>query len=258
MTQQTSPVLQLLQASALPRLSPTNAECHRGELLHIIGPNGAGKSTLLARAAGLLAGEGDVYLVGTPMSQYTAADLAVRRAYLAQQQPPLALMPVFQYWQRHQPPLAQEDAVEKVVHFLAERLMLTDKLARPLTQLSGGEWQRVRLVAALLQIWPTINPHARLLLLDEPTNSLDVAQQVALDALLSELCRLGIAVVVCAHDLNHSAHHADRVWLLSAGTLVAQGETADVMLPDVLSPVFGVAFQRHVVDGRNWIITRSA
>ncbi|MEQ9900068.1 vitamin B12 ABC transporter ATP-binding protein BtuD [Pectobacterium punjabense] len=250
MIQQISPVLQLRQASVLPRLSPTTAECHRGELLHIIGPNGAGKSTLLARVAGLLA--------GTPLSQYTAADLAVRRAYLAQQQPPLALMPVFQYWQRHQPPLAQEYAVEQVVHSLAERLMLTDKLARPLTQLSGGEWQRVRLVAALLQIWPTINPHARLLLLDEPTNSLDVAQQVALDSLLSELCRLGIAVVVCAHDLNHSAHHADRVWLLSAGVLVAQGETANVMLPEVLSPVFGVAFQRHVVDGRNWIITRSA
>lgn len=137
MTQQTSPVLELQQAGASPRLSPTTAECRRGELLHIIGPNGAGKSTLLARAAGLLAGEGEVLLAGTSLSQYTAADLSVRRAYLAQQQPPLALMPVFQYWQLHQPPLAQEYAVEKVVHLLAERLMLTDKLARPLTQLSG-------------------------------------------------------------------------------------------------------------------------
>ena len=258
MTQQVSPVLQLRQAGASPRLSPMSAECRRGELLHIIGPNGAGKSTLLARAAGLLAGEGEVYLAGTPLSQFTAAELAVRRAYLAQQQPPLALMPVFQYWQRHQPPLTQEDAVEKVVHFLAERLMLTDKLARPLTQLSGGEWQRVRLVAALLQIWPTINPHARLLLLDEPTNRLDVAQQVALDALLSELCCLGIAVVVCAHDLNHSAHHAACVWLFSDGALVAPGETAEVMLPAVLSPVFGVPFQLPVAAGRNRIISSRA
>lgn len=147
MTQQTSPVLELRQAGASPRLSPTTAECRRGELLHIIGPNGAGKSTLLARAAGLLAGEGEVLLAGTSLSQYTAADLAVRRAYLAQQQPPLALIPVFQYWQLHQPPLAQEYAVEKVVHLLAERLMLTDKLARPLTQLSGASgsafgWRR--------------------------------------------------------------------------------------------------------------------
>ncbi|MEH2920818.1 vitamin B12 ABC transporter ATP-binding protein BtuD [Samsonia erythrinae] len=257
MTQQTPALLQLRQASVLPRLSPINAACRRGELLHIIGPNGAGKSTLLARVAGLLAGEGEVYLDGTPLSQYSAADLAVRRAYLAQQQPPLATMPVFQYWRLHQPPLAQEAAVEEVVQVLAQRLLLSDKLARPLTQLSGGEWQRVRLAAALLQIWPTLNPHARLLLLDEPTNSLDVAQQAALDTLLSELCRSGMTVAVCAHDLNHSLHHADRVWLLSAGVLVAQGETAAVMLPEVLSPVFGVAFQRYVVEGRHWLITHS-
>ncbi|MEQ9860353.1 vitamin B12 ABC transporter ATP-binding protein BtuD [Pectobacterium cacticida] len=253
-----SSILQLKQVSVLPRLLPMTAELHCGELLHIIGPNGAGKSTLLARIAGLQAGGGEVYLAGMPLSQYSAADLAVRRAYLAQQHSPLALMPVFQYWQRHQPPLAEENAVEEVVHLLAEHLKLTDKLARPLAQLSGGEWQRVRLTAALLQIWPTINPHARLLLLDEPFNSLDVAQQAALDLLLSELCRQGVAVVMCAHDLNHSAQHADRVWLLSEGALVAQGNTADVMLPDVLSPIFGVAFHCVDVDGHRWLMTRRA
>ncbi|WP_246048949.1 vitamin B12 ABC transporter ATP-binding protein BtuD [Brenneria rubrifaciens] len=242
----------------MPRLSPADAECGAGELLHIIGPNGAGKSTLLARLAGLLAGEGEIYLADAPLSQLFPQDLALQRAYLTQQQPPMAFMPVFQYLRLHQPPMAGEDDLEAVVCFLADRLALADKLTRPLTRLSGGEWQRVRLAAVCLQIWPTLNPHARLLLLDEPANSLDVAQQVALDELLRQLCQAGITVILCAHDLNHSLHHADRVWLIAAGQLIAQGKTDDVMDPALLSPVFGVGFQRHVVDGCHWIIPHGA
>ncbi|QTF08776.1 vitamin B12 ABC transporter ATP-binding protein BtuD [Brenneria izadpanahii] len=253
-----SPLLRLRQAAAFPRLSAIDAQCRAGQLLHIIGPNGAGKSTLLSRIAGMLAGEGDVYLSGRPLSAWPARELALHRAYLAQQQPPAAMMPVFQYLRLHQPPMSGESVIADAVDFLTDRLMLTDKLARPLTQLSGGEWQRVRLAATLLQIWPTANPHGRLLLLDEPANSLDIAQQVALDDLLNLLCQSGLTVIVCAHDLNHSLHHADAIWLMSGGRLVAQGATDDVMQPETLSPVFGVDFQRCMVDGRHWVITRRA
>ncbi|VTR14447.1 Vitamin B12 import ATP-binding protein BtuD [Serratia fonticola] len=91
-------------------------------------------------------------------------------------------MPVFQYLALHQPAGAEESELEKAILYLARSLKLADKLSRMLTQLSGGEWQRVRLAAVLLQVWPTVNPLSQLLLLDEPTNSLDVAQKVALDS----------------------------------------------------------------------------
>ncbi|MDX5627406.1 MULTISPECIES: vitamin B12 ABC transporter ATP-binding protein BtuD [unclassified Brenneria] len=256
MARQSSPLLQLRQAGVSPRLSPVNVACGSGRLLHVIGPNGAGKSTLLARIAGMLDGEGDVCLSGRRLADWPARELAWHRAYLAQQQPPTAMMPVFQYLRLHQPPAASEAINDDVVGFLAQKLMLADKLSRALTRLSGGEWQRVRLAAALLQIWPAANPYGRLLLLDEPANSLDVAQQVALDELLHTLCRSGVTVIVCAHDLNHSLQHADGVWLMSGGRLAAHGDTADVMQPEILSPVFGVDFQRCRVDGRDWLITR--
>ena len=70
---------------------------------------------------------------------------------------------------------------------IAARLGLDNKLGRPVNQLSGGEWQRVRLAAVILQIDPLSNSAGQLLLLDEPMNSLDVAQQAALDRLLHEL-----------------------------------------------------------------------
>lgn len=66
----------------------------------------------------------------------------------------------------------------------------------------------MRLAAVILQIHPAGNPHGRLLLLDEPMSGLDVAQQAALDTLLSSLSRKGIGVVMSSHDLNHTLRHA--------------------------------------------------
>lgn len=149
---------------------------------------------------------------------------------------------MFQYLALHRPAAAAQTDVEHAILYLCQRLRLVDKLSRMLTQLSGGEWQRVRLAAVLLQVWPSVNPHSRLLLLDEPTNSTDVAQKVALDRLLREFCQSGRSALVCAHDLNHTLQQADRVWLLHAGRLVAQGATREVMAPTLLSQIYEVDF----------------
>ncbi len=45
-------------------------------------------------------------------------------------------------------------------------------------------------------------------------NSLDVAQQSALDKILSALCQQGLAIVMSSYDLNHTLRHAHRAWLL--------------------------------------------
>lgn len=107
---------------------------------------------------------------------------------------------------------------------IAAVLGLDNKLGRPVNQLSGGEWQRVRLAAVILQIDPLSNSAGQLLLLDEPMNSLDVAQQAALDRLLHELSAAGIAVVMSSHDLNHTLRHAGQSWLLCRGSHRLRGD----------------------------------
>ncbi|RLM16798.1 vitamin B12 ABC transporter ATP-binding protein BtuD [Gibbsiella quercinecans] len=251
-------MLELNQVSVDQRLFPLSARVAPGSQIHLIGPNGAGKSTLLARVAGLLPGGGQVLLDGQPLSHYSAGQLARRRAYLGQQQPPAAFMPVFQYLALHQPPGCGAAVLEDTLGYLCRQLKLADKLPRMLAQLSGGEWQRVRLVAALLQVWPAVNPLSRLLLLDEPGNSLDVAQKAALDRLLSELCQQGRSVLVCAHDLNQTLQQADQVWLLRAGRVVAQGPSHDVMVPALLSPVYEIGFHLQMVGEQRWLMTRDA
>ncbi|HCH40201.1 MAG TPA: vitamin B12-transporter ATPase, partial [Enterobacter sp.] len=122
---------------------------------------------------------------------------------------------------------------------------------------SGGEWQRVRLAAVILQIHPQGNPHGQLLLLDEPMTSLDVAQQVALDRALSALSQQGVAVVMSSHDLNHTLRHAHRVWLLKRGQLIASGARDSVLTPPNLAKAYEMSFRRLDIEGHRMIISTS-
>ncbi|TKI05622.1 vitamin B12 ABC transporter ATP-binding protein BtuD [Martelella alba] len=243
-----------LRNVAVPRrLLPLTADIVAGRLIHLVGPNGAGKSTLLAAVAGLQAAEGDILFKGRLLGQWRGEALAAHRAYLAQQALPPGIMPVFQYMALHQPTGVDGAAIDRAMNYLTDALSLSDKLHRPLNRLSGGEWQRVRLAASLLQVWPAINPQAVMLLLDEPAASLDIAQRVALDALLAEVIAAGLAVMVCGHDLNHTLRHADDVWLLSAGRLAAAGSARRVMQPALLSAVFGVDFAWTSAGDTPWL-----
>ncbi|CNI29003.1 vitamin B12 ABC transporter ATP-binding protein BtuD [Yersinia pekkanenii] len=250
-------LLQLGNVTVEKRLAPLSAQVIAGVQIHLIGPNGAGKSTLLASLAGILPAEGDIVLAGKALSLYSGHDLARLRAYLCQQQSTLTMMPVFQYLALYQPVGVDPDAVAATIGYLCKRLRLTDKLPRMLSQLSGGEWQRVRLAAVFLQVWPDINPDSKLLLLDEPYTGLDVAQKVALDGLLREFCSAERSAIISTHDLNHTLQQADQVWLMARGNMLAQGSTKQVMEANILSEVFEVDFQVHSFNHQNWIITKS-
>lgn len=232
------------------RIGPVTAEIHKGEWLHLVGPNGAGKSTLLAGLAGLRQPSGQTMFLGTPLGQWPGEALARHRAWLTQQQTPPFAMPVWHYLALHRHG-TMDDAL---FNDITDALWLTSKLTRPVNQLSGGEWQRVRLAAVILQIHPRNNPHGALLLLDEPMNSLDVTQQAALDNLLQQLCEQGISVVMSSHDLNHTLRRAHRVWLLQNGKMMAQGKSESVMTPSNLASVYGIDFQRLHIDGHHLLV----
>ena len=242
------PLLQLHALEEAGRLGPVTALVDKAQMLHLVGPNGAGKSTLLARIAGLRQGKGSVQLNGLPLEQWHAPQLARHRAYLAQQQIPPFAMPVWHYLSLHQ------HINDSVVEEITCKLGLGDKLGRAVSQLSGGEWQRVRLAAVIAQIHPAANADGQLLLLDEPMNSLDVAQQAALDGILSELVAAGVTVVMSSHDLNHSLRRAHQVWLLRQGKLIASGLRDEVLTPQNLAAAYGMPFRRLDLAGHRMLI----
>ncbi|WP_313118854.1 ATP-binding cassette domain-containing protein, partial [Pantoea septica] len=180
-----------------------------------------------------------------PLREWRGAALARVRAWLPQQIAP-GFMPVYHYLRLH----LSDARADGTLSELLETLRLQDKLARPLTQLSGGEWQRVRLAAAFAQIDPALNPQGRVLLLDEPMTGLDIAQQNAVHNLIVGLRRAGVCVIASSHDLNHTLRHADSVWLMAQGRVVAQGAAASILTPERLSDLYAIPFRQLELDGQ--------
>ncbi len=229
------------------RLKPFSAQVEKGELIHLLGPNGAGKSSLLATLAGILPASGKIEFLGQSLSHWQGYALARHRAWLTQQQVPPGSMPVWHYLQMH-----RIGADDRTLMTLCENFQLNDKLTRSLHQLSGGEWQRVRLAAVFCQV---AQSEGQLLLLDEPLAGLDLAQQAVFDRYLAARVAEGLTVIMSGHDLNHSLHHAQRVWLLKNGSLVQQGAADEVLQPACLSAVYDVPFKRLCIEGRPILTT---
>ena len=106
---------------------------------------------------------------------------------------------------------------------------------RLITELSGGEQRRVILARALAQ-------EPQVLLLDEPTTHLDLKYQMDVLGLVRRLARQdGLTIAIALHDLNQAAFCADRIALVSDGTLFALGSPSEVLTPERLAQVYEVA-----------------
>lgn len=243
-------LLDIRQVAVDQRLFPFSAGVESGQLIHLVGPNGAGKSSLLASLAGLLSEQGEIVLNGEPLAEWSGPNLARHRAFLPQQQQPSAQMPVWHYLMMHEQDMAA-NSEQQLMHF-ADALQISNKLHRPLGQLSGGEWQRVRLAAVFLQV---SQPQGQLLLLDEPMTGLDVGQQAVFDRLLPSLLERGIAVIMSSHDLNHTLRHADCVWLMRSGQSALKGPPQQILTPENLSALYQVPFRQLQLEGRPFLTT---
>ena len=204
----------------------------------IVGPNGAGKSTLLRAMAGLLApSAGTVWMGERAVAQLHArergqlvswldqkgegsGDLTVRDVVRLGRLPHLGLFTA--------PGAIDEAAVDAAI----AACECDAWQHRQLQQLSGGERQRALLARALAV-------EAPVLLLDEPTTHLDPPHQVALVRLLKRLGRSRLVASVL-HDLP-LALQADRIVVMSAGRVFAEGAHDDTTVHAALMAVFDQA-----------------
>lgn len=217
---------------------PTSESAAVGEWVGLIGANGAGKSSLLRAVAHLVAHDGVVRVAGEAMGSLSTRRRARLIAYVPQQPELPAGMSVIDYVLLGRTPHIGYFGVESMQDRqhcaeVLDRIDLADLADRHLSTLSGGELQRVVLARALAQ-------EAPVLLLDEPTSALDLGRRVDALELVDELRReRGLTVLSAMHDLTLAAQFADRLVLLSAGSVVASGAPADVLDEEVLSACFG-------------------
>ncbi|RJU00913.1 ABC transporter ATP-binding protein [Arthrobacter frigidicola] len=211
-----------------------------GRVSVIVGANGSGKSTLLRGLARLLKPSGgSVLLDGQDIRSLPSRAVARTIGLLPQAPVPPGGITVaelvgrgrypHQGWFRRWTP--GDDAA------VAEALRVTDTLAfadRSVDELSGGQRQRVWIALALAQ-------QTDILLLDEPTTFLDVAHQIEVLDLITDLNRgSGTTVAMVLHDLNLAARYAHHLIVLKDGRLAAQGPPAAVVTPRLVHEVFGL------------------
>jgi iron complex transport system ATP-binding protein len=209
-----------------------------GRFLAVVGPNGSGKTTLVRALSGLVRLErGEVRVDGAPLVQWTRRALARVLAVVPQGEDiafPLRVEETVMLgrYARLGPFAAPGAADRAAVGDALARCDVAAFAGRTIDSLSGGEWQRVRLARALAQ-------EPRVLVLDEPTTSLDVRHEMELFELVRRLVDGGLAGLVITHHINLAARFADRMILLSAGRVAAEGPPAEVLRRETLREVFG-------------------
>ncbi len=223
-----------------------------GEFIGVLGPNGAGKTTLMRAILGLLAPSAGTIRVlgGTPLRGNPAI------GYLPQVR---TVLPDLR--------LRGLDFIASSVHgerwglphvSASDRAMIDETLAlvgarhlaeRPLSEMSGGERQRLLLAQALIG-------KPQLLLLDEPLISLDARhQEVAIDV-VRQVCReRGITVLFSAHELNQLIGTLDRVLYLGNGQAVL-GTVDEVVTAPVLSQLYGTEIEVLRAGGHIFVMSR--
>lgn len=233
-------------------LDGVSLDVAHGEIVALVGPNGSGKTTLVRALTGVVKPDGgSVRLDGADVGSLSQREIAQRVAVVPQDPalPPAftALEAVLMGRTPHLRLLQNEGPADIAAAREAMQATATWELAsRPLGELSGGERQRVVVARALAQSTPV-------LLLDEPTAHLDIGHQVAVLGIMRELCRSrGKAVLAVVHDLTLAAQYADRMVMLNGGRVVAEGDAADVLRPDLIREVYGVAVEvlSHPGTGR--------
>ena len=223
--------------AAQPALAGVTFEARPGSLLAITGPNGSGKTTLLRALLGLMRAEaGSAVIDGRPVTEWGRAALARMIGVVPQREEtvfPLRAreMVMLGRYPRLGPMAAAGSADRAAVESALARCDALTFADRRVDQLSGGEWQRVRLARAIAQ-------EPRALILDEPTASLDVRHEMELFELMRKLADDGLTGIVITHELNLAARFADRMLLFDEGRIVAACTPVDVLNAEILQRVF--------------------
>ena len=211
----------------------------QGEFVGIIGPNGAGKTTLLKLMLGVIKPTaGRVLLEQEAISSIKPKTRARIQSYLSQDVMTTFPYPVLDIVLMGRYPYVarfsgeNESDIEIVRRALAY-VGLSDFENRFFNELSGGERQLVLFAKVLAQ-------NTKLLILDEPTANLDIRHQDQFFSMASELASEGKAVVAAVHNLDIASRYCSRLVLLDNGKIAAVGKPAEVLVPEILDPVYGI------------------
>lgn len=231
-------------------LRDVSFEMEPGKFLAILGNNGVGKSTLLKCFNHILKPDsGEVLLDGKDLLKLSPREVAKQVAFVSQSVPStqLTVHDVVMLGRRPYMNWGFTEQDHNIVHDAMHRLDVEDMRGRFLSQLSGGEKQKVMLARALAQ-------QPKVLLLDEPTSALDIQNQYGVLKLVRDICHNdGIIAAMVIHDLNLALRFCDRFLLLKDGQVYRHGDRS-ILDSTALKEVYGVEARVVEVEGRHMVL----
>jgi iron complex transport system ATP-binding protein len=208
-----------------------------GSMTAVLGPNGSGKTTLVSSLSGVLRPiSGKVEVAGKNVRDYHPRELAGIMAVLPQKVEPAfgltvkSMVMMGRY--AHGSGFFGYDSEDENICGEAIRMIGIDHLIdRPVSELSGGEFQRVLMAR-------TVSQQAKIMVLDEAASGVDVAGKIELFDMLKKMNQQGATIICVIHDLNLAALYFDRLVFLSNGEVKLDGPPAEVVTKDNISNVY--------------------
>ena len=179
-------------------------EVQSGELLAVMGPNGAGKTTLLSILAAIT--EPDAGEIHAPAGEigWVPQQAALYRRLTVEENLRLFAK------------LEGLDDVDAAVERWLERTELAGRRDDQVSDLSGGNQQRINIAIGLLS-------EPAVLLLDEPSSGLDPGQRIKLWEFVAGLAKAGTTVIYSTHQIEEASHYGDRLLVLADGDVLFDG-----------------------------------
>lgn len=230
-----------------PVLNDISFTINQGRFYGIVGPNGSGKTTLMDLLAGYKKPTGgEVFFREKRLGDYSSRELARSIAVVPQEFTinfPFTVGEIVLMGRHpHMTRFARPSEIDlEIVYNSMKEIGVSEFENKYVTDLSGGEKQRVVLARALAQDTPVM-------LLDEPTSNLDIQHALHILQVASAKVASGRTVAAIMHDLNLAAAYCDELVFLKDGSIHAVGTVEATLTPENVSQVFGVEAKIYFDD----------